>query len=123
MTFQFLIPYNRLADFSSFNTLCVVGLIAGSYDIACLVVCVPMSYLGSRPGASKPRWLGFCIIIMGLGSFLFVLPHFLVGPYDARAGEADEDDSVTVACNNTVGCVNLGSMYCSLVYCNCVGEQ
>ena len=31
------------------------GMIASSYDIGSLVIMIPVSYLGSRAGASKPR--------------------------------------------------------------------
>ncbi|KAK4288573.1 hypothetical protein Pmani_038404 [Petrolisthes manimaculis] len=58
------------------------GLIAGAYDMASVLCCVPVSYLGSRPGSSKPRWLGCGILIMGLGSFVFTLPHFISPPYN-----------------------------------------
>ncbi|XP_042212018.1 solute carrier organic anion transporter family member 4A1-like isoform X2 [Homarus americanus] len=57
------------------------GLIAGAYDMASVLCSVPVSYLGSRPGSSKPRWLGWGVFIMGLGSFVFYLPHFGSPPY------------------------------------------
>ncbi|CAB3384981.1 Hypothetical predicted protein [Cloeon dipterum] len=56
------------------------GIIAGGYDVASFLCLVPVSYLGGRPGASKPRWLGWGIVIMGFGSFIFGLPHFVAGP-------------------------------------------
>jgi solute carrier organic anion transporter family, member 4A len=43
-----------------------------------------VSYFGGRVGASKPKWVGWGIVIMGLGFFTFSLPHFLVGPYRAE---------------------------------------
>jgi solute carrier organic anion transporter family, member 4A len=49
---------------------------------------IPVSYFGGRVGASKPKWVGFGIIIMGLGFLTFSLPHFLVGPY--RAEKSDD---------------------------------
>ncbi|KAA0189509.1 hypothetical protein HAZT_HAZT008504 [Hyalella azteca] len=60
------------------------GIISGSYDVASVLVSVPVSYLGSRPGSSKPRWLGAGLIILGLGSYMFMLPHLLVPPYEVR---------------------------------------
>ncbi|XP_045107962.1 solute carrier organic anion transporter family member 4A1-like [Portunus trituberculatus] len=64
------------------------GLIAGAYDLASLLCSVPVSYLGSRPGSCKPRWLGWGIFIMGAGSFLFALPHFLVPHYNPNNSNA-----------------------------------
>ncbi|KAK3850220.1 hypothetical protein Pcinc_043064 [Petrolisthes cinctipes] len=58
------------------------GLIAGAYDMASVLCCVPVSYLGSRVGSSKPRWLGWGIFIMGVGSFVFTLPHFISPAYN-----------------------------------------
>lgn len=57
------------------------GLVAGSYDIASFVCLVPVTYLGGRPGASKPRWIAWGVVLLGCGSLLFALPHFLAGPY------------------------------------------
>ncbi|XP_066947164.1 solute carrier organic anion transporter family member 4A1 isoform X1 [Macrobrachium rosenbergii] len=62
------------------------GLIAGAYDIASVLCSVPVSYLGSRPGSSKPRWLGLGVFIMGIGSFFFTVPHFASPLYDPRSG-------------------------------------
>ena len=35
------------------------GLIAGGYDIASFLLLVPVSYLGGRTNASKPRFVHF----------------------------------------------------------------
>ncbi|XP_014664497.1 PREDICTED: solute carrier organic anion transporter family member 4A1-like [Priapulus caudatus] len=53
------------------------GLIASSYDIAAVLLALPVSYLGAH--AHKPRWLGIGSLIMGLGSFVFCLPHLAAG--------------------------------------------
>lgn len=55
------------------------------YDIASFFCLIPVSYFGGRVGASKPKWVGWGIVIMGLGFFTFSLPHFLVGPYRAES--------------------------------------
>lgn len=60
------------------------------YDIASFFCLIPVSYFGGRVGASKPKWVGWGIVIMGLGFFTFSLPHFLVGPY--RAAENLENN-------------------------------
>lgn len=63
------------------------GLVASGYDIASFLCLVPVSYFGGRLGASKPRWIGWGVVVMGLGAFVFALPHFLVGQYRATNSE------------------------------------
>uniref|UniRef100_A0A8C6U2K4 Solute carrier organic anion transporter family member n=1 Tax=Neogobius melanostomus TaxID=47308 RepID=A0A8C6U2K4_9GOBI len=73
----------RRFDLSSSQT----GLIVSSFDIASCV-CLPfVSYFGNR---HKPRWLGWGIGIMGLGSLLFALPHFTTPPYQATVPERSD---------------------------------
>uniref|UniRef100_A0A3B3UU78 Solute carrier organic anion transporter family member n=1 Tax=Poecilia latipinna TaxID=48699 RepID=A0A3B3UU78_9TELE len=55
------------------------GLIASSYDIAACVCLAFVSYFGGT--GHKPRWLGWGVLIMGLGSLVFSLPHFTAPPY------------------------------------------
>lgn len=59
------------------------GLIASSYDIAACVCLTFVSYFGGN--GHKPRWLGWGVLVMGLGSLLFALPHFTTGRYEARS--------------------------------------
>lgn len=59
------------------------------YDIASFFCLIPVSYFGGRVGASKPKWVGWGVVIMGLGFFMFSLPHFLVGPYRAANPESN----------------------------------
>lgn len=65
------------------------GLVASGYDIASFACLVPVTYFGGRIGASKPRWLGWGVILMGIGSLTFALPHFLVGPYRATGAQSN----------------------------------
>lgn len=53
------------------------GWIANSYDIASFLCLLPVSYMGGRGVGSKPAWMGVGVLLMGLGSLLFSLPHFL----------------------------------------------
>ncbi|KAF2357630.1 Organic anion transporter polypeptide OATP [Trinorchestia longiramus] len=76
------------------------GIIASSYDVASLLVVVPVSYLGSRPGASKPRWLGLGLILMGLGSFTFLLPHFAVPAYEGQLSSNINGSDLRHGCHN-----------------------
>ncbi|XP_075991572.1 organic anion transporting polypeptide 26F isoform X2 [Anticarsia gemmatalis] len=82
------------------------GVIAGGYDMASFVCLAPVTYLGGRAGVSKPRWLGLGVMLMGTGSLLFALPHFLVPNYKVAGDEADDLCSVnrtsTSHCDGTV---------------------
>ncbi|XP_026758788.2 solute carrier organic anion transporter family member 4A1 isoform X2 [Galleria mellonella] len=66
------------------------GVIAGGYDMASFACLAPVTYLGGRSGSSKPRWLGWGVLLMGTGSLLFALPHFLVSPYRVAGEEPDD---------------------------------
>lgn len=57
------------------------GLIAGSYDIGSLLSVIPITYFGGRLGTSKPRYISMGLLVMGCGSLLFSLPHFVTDPY------------------------------------------
>ena len=67
--------------------------------MASVLCAIPVSYLGSRPGASKPRWLGWGVFIMGIGSFVFTLPHFVSPPYfDRINGDIPYDANTVIGC-------------------------
>lgn len=76
------------------------GLVASGYDIASFVCLVPVTYFGGRKNASKPKWIGIGMILMGLGSMVFSLPHFLVGSY--RATNVEANVCLTESAANTV---------------------
>ena len=61
------------------------GLIASGYDIACVLCLMPVSYFGGV--AHKPRWIGTGVFLLGLGSFLFSLPHFTAGSYNYESSQ------------------------------------
>lgn len=61
------------------------GLIASSYDIAACVCLAFVSYFGGT--GHKPRWLGWGVLIMALGSLVFALPHFTAPPYQVSVSE------------------------------------
>ena len=56
------------------------GLIGSCYDIATVICLIPVGYFGGH--GSKPRWLGYGSFVMGVGAFVFVLPHFTTGRYE-----------------------------------------
>uniref|UniRef100_UPI0037E7E35F solute carrier organic anion transporter family member 4A1 n=1 Tax=Semicossyphus pulcher TaxID=241346 RepID=UPI0037E7E35F len=61
------------------------GLIASSYDIAACLCLAFVSYFGGT--GHKPRWLGWGVLIMALGSLVFALPHFTTPPYQVSLPE------------------------------------
>ncbi|XP_016905153.1 solute carrier organic anion transporter family member 4A1 isoform X2 [Apis cerana] len=85
------------------------GLIAGGYDIASFLTLVPVSFLGGRSKASKPRYIGIGVLVLGLGSLLFASPHYIAGPY--RGGQQSENicqrvtntSSRSLSCSGSVG--------------------
>ncbi|KAG1686599.1 Solute carrier organic anion transporter family member 4A1 [Nymphon striatum] len=58
------------------------GVIAGSYDIGTLICLIPVTYFGGH--ASKPLLIGGGMVIAGVGSFIFSLPHFATESYTFR---------------------------------------
>ncbi|XP_075151621.1 organic anion transporting polypeptide 26F [Haematobia irritans] len=76
------------------------GLVASGYDIASFVCLVPVTYFGGRLGASKPSIIAWGVILLGMGSLTFALPHFLVGPY--RATMASTNICKAESSNNTL---------------------
>ncbi|XP_058818484.1 solute carrier organic anion transporter family member 5A1 [Topomyia yanbarensis] len=50
------------------------GLVASSYEIGNVITVIFVSYLGSR--RHIPVWIGIGAVIMGIGSLVFMIPHF-----------------------------------------------
>ncbi|KAG9465483.1 hypothetical protein GDO78_018212 [Eleutherodactylus coqui] len=71
----------RRFDLHSYHT----GLIASSYDIAACLCLTFVSYFGGN--GHKPRWLGWGVLIMGMGSLVFALPHFTTSVYVVSLAE------------------------------------
>lgn len=78
------------------------GLVSSGYDIASFLCLVPVTYFGGRAGASKPRWIGWGVVIMGLGSLTFALPHLLVGTYRATKAAGSNVCAATAATTTTI---------------------
>ncbi|KAM9102525.1 solute carrier organic anion transporter family member 4C1-like [Sarcophilus harrisii] len=68
---------------SSFMT----GLVSSSYDISFCLLSLFISFYGER--GHKPRWLAFASFMMGLGSLVFTLPHFISGKYELASEYKD----------------------------------
>ncbi|XP_007882858.1 solute carrier organic anion transporter family member 4A1 [Callorhinchus milii] len=71
----------RRFDLRSYHS----GMIASSYDIAACICLTFVSYFGGY--GHKPRWLGWGVLIMALGSVMFTLPHFTSGHYEVNLSE------------------------------------
>ncbi|GLG98073.1 Solute carrier organic anion transporter family member [Gryllus bimaculatus] len=55
------------------------GLIASSYEIGNVITVIFVSYLGSR--RHIPVWIAVGSVIMGIGSVIFMVPHFIAEPH------------------------------------------
>ncbi|XP_011349076.1 solute carrier organic anion transporter family member 4A1 isoform X1 [Ooceraea biroi] len=90
------------------------GLIAGGYDIASFLLLVPVSYLGGRAKASKPRYIGIGVLVLGIGSLLFASPHYLAGPY--RGGQQKENvcRNVANASSHSISCTDQSTVQAEL---------
>ncbi|XP_062398063.1 solute carrier organic anion transporter family member 4A1 [Sardina pilchardus] len=79
------------------------GLIASSYDIAACVCLAFVSYFGGT--GHKPRWLGWGVLVMALGSLVFALPHFTTPPYQVSVPERTGlcSSNATDACRDSSG--------------------
>ncbi|XP_030241130.1 solute carrier organic anion transporter family member 4A1 [Drosophila navojoa] len=80
------------------------GLVASGYDLASFVCLVPVTYYGGRKGASKPCFIAIGLLLMGLGSLIFSLPHFLVSSYRATIAEANLCERDGQANQTMLGC-------------------
>lgn len=59
-----------------------VGSIMSTMDISSAVYGVLLTYyVGQR---HKSKWIGYGMIILSIGSFIFILPHFIAGKYYYR---------------------------------------
>ena len=56
------------------------GIITSMYDVSFLLVTTFVSYYGGQQ--SKARWLGAGLILLILGNFIFIMPHFIIGSYE-----------------------------------------
>ncbi|XP_076457171.1 solute carrier organic anion transporter family member 4A1-like [Babylonia areolata] len=72
------------------------GIIASCYDIAAVLLLIPLTYFGGR--GRKPVYLSLGMLVLGIGSFVFSIPHFATGLYSV--GQAE--DSVCSGSNGSV---------------------
>ena len=59
----------------------MLGVLTGTYDIAALLFSPFVGYLGET--RRKPLWCSCGLFVMGLGFFIFLVPHLIIGHYEA----------------------------------------
>jgi len=59
----------------------MMGMIQSSYDIAAVVFTPFVSFFGGP--RKKPVFCSLGLLIMAVGVFIFILPHFISSPYEA----------------------------------------
>ncbi|XP_049879554.1 solute carrier organic anion transporter family member 5A1 isoform X2 [Pectinophora gossypiella] len=68
------------------------GLIASSYEIGNVITVIFVSYLGSR--RHIPVWIAVGAVIMGIGSLVFVVPHFIAEANNEMLNSNKSDDNI-----------------------------
>ncbi|KAJ7337829.1 hypothetical protein OS493_007987 [Desmophyllum pertusum] len=58
-----------------------MGMLTSSYDIAAMILTPLISYIGGS--RKKPAFCAWGLFTMGVGFFIFMLPHFVSPPYQA----------------------------------------
>ncbi|KXJ27791.1 solute carrier organic anion transporter family member 4C1 [Exaiptasia diaphana] len=58
------------------------GVLTSCYDIAALMLTPFVSYMGAK--RKKPKWCGIGLFLMGVGFFIFILPHLFSPKYLAK---------------------------------------
>lgn len=74
------------------------GLITSALDIAGSAATLVTAYIGGA--GHKPLWIGCGVLIMGVGSLVFSMPHFLAPPYSPDIGSIT-DCAMTGSCNES----------------------
>ncbi|XP_067008279.2 solute carrier organic anion transporter family member 3A1 [Anabrus simplex] len=68
------------------------GLIASSYEIGNVITVIFVSYLGSR--RHIPVWIAVGSVIMGIGSMVFMVPHFIAEPHISSSLTNSSSDNI-----------------------------
>ncbi|XP_036042415.1 solute carrier organic anion transporter family member 4A1 isoform X2 [Onychomys torridus] len=89
------------------------GLIASSYDIAACLCLIFVSYFGGN--GHKPRWLGWGVLVLGIGSLVFALPHFTAGHYEVEMDE-EVGTGACLANRSHVECMDSGLSSYRLIF-------
>lgn len=60
-----------------------VGALLVSFDVSVLISVIFISYFGDK--RHKPRWLGYGLIVQGIGALVFSFPQYVFGSYSPGA--------------------------------------
>ena len=58
-----------------------MGMVTSSYDIAAMILVPLISYIGGS--RKRPVFCAWGVFTVGIGSLIFMLPHFVSSPYKA----------------------------------------
>ena len=58
----------------------MMGMVTSSYDVAAMIITPLISYIGGS--RKKPVFCAWGVLTMGVGFFIFMLPHFVSSPYE-----------------------------------------
>ena len=72
-----------------------MGFVASAYDIASIICVLPVTYLCAQ--AHKPLVIGLSFVILGLGSIVYSLPHFIAEAYTDTLALGDNNGTATCA--------------------------
>ncbi len=87
-------------------TSTAVGFVAVSYDTVAIFSAIIVSYFGGRPGSHKPRWLGYSLLVIAIGTFIFASPQFLFGSYksgilqNTTLEQCNDERNLTITCSS-----------------------
>ncbi|KAK7130266.1 hypothetical protein R3I93_019790 [Phoxinus phoxinus] len=73
-----------------------VGIIDGSFEMGNLLVITVVSYFGAK--FHRPKIIGAGVLLMGIGTLVMALPHFIMDryKYDTAAAHTNDVDNFTV---------------------------
>ncbi|XP_046573481.1 solute carrier organic anion transporter family member 4A1-like [Haliotis rubra] len=77
------------------------GLIISSNDFLALFLVLVISYYGAT--RNKPRLIAGGIFLLGLGSFVFALPHFIAGVYNYKSSDVHETSCTEIGNSTECG--------------------
>ncbi|KAM5172162.1 solute carrier organic anion transporter family member 1C1-like [Mantella aurantiaca] len=81
-----------------------VGMVDGSFEIGNLLVIAFISYFGAK--LHRPRIIAAGCIVMSLGSFLTVMPHFFMGPYKYESAKSHPASSFSNVTESVSPCMS-----------------